>query len=102
MIGAVLAVCAMSGWAGPAPPTALVRAWARPPDSSDSTLTWRFDPDPETASALRLGRGWEIRNVVAGGGGGGGGRAAAGGGGRRRPRTPPSPRLRRPRRWRAR
>jgi hypothetical protein len=66
MIGALLAACAISGCAGAAPPAALVRAWARPPASNDATLAWRFDPDPETASALRLERGWEIRNVVAG------------------------------------
>jgi hypothetical protein len=64
MIKIVLAVCAISGCTGTASPTALVRAWARPPELGESTLAWRFQPDPEMASALQLGAGWGVRNVV--------------------------------------
>jgi hypothetical protein len=64
VICAVVALCAISGCAGAAPPVALVRAWARLPDSNDATLAWRFDPNPAKASGLRLGRGWEIRTVA--------------------------------------
>lgn len=66
----MLAVWAISGCAATAPPTALVRAWARPPAPNDATLAWRFDPNLDTASALRLGQGWEVRNVLAGSGSG--------------------------------
>jgi hypothetical protein len=66
LIWTVLALGAISGCAGAAPPVALVRAWARPPDAGDATLAWRFKPDAEAASAPRPGRGWEIQNVAAG------------------------------------
>jgi hypothetical protein len=68
LIWTVVALGAISGCASAAPPVALVRAWTRPLDAGDATLAWRFKPDPEAASGLPLGRGWEIQTVFAGAG----------------------------------